>query len=48
MYVTMREGGIDTSIIHIFILIQEQFTLEQYYYIAIYRKQIPTVWLARE
>ena len=44
----MGEGGIDVSISHICILIQEQFTLEQYYYMAIYREQIPIVWLARK
>ena len=30
------------------IKIQEQYTLEQYYYIALYRQKIPTAWLERE
>ena len=30
------------------IKIQQQYTLEQYYYIALYRQQILTVWLGRE
>ena len=36
------------SIIHACILkIQEQYAVEKYY-IALYRQQIPTVWLGRE
>ena len=44
------EGGIDISIIHVCILkfISNIITLEQYYYIALYRQQIATVWLGRE
>ena len=34
--------------ISLYIKIQEQYTLEEYYYIALYRQQIPTVWLGRE
>ena len=45
--------GVDISIIHfylsfMYIKIQEQYILEQYFYIALYRQQIPTVWLGRE
>ena len=32
----------------LYLKIQQQFTLEQYYYIALYRQQILTVWLGRE
>ena len=32
----------------LYIKIQEQYTLEQYYYIALYKQQIPTVWLRKE
>ena len=31
-----------------YIKIQEQYKLEQYCYIALYRQQILTVWLGRE
>ena len=45
--------GADISIIHfylsfMYIKIQEQYILERYFYIALYRQQIPTVWFARE
>ena len=33
---------------YLYIKIQEQYALEQYYYIALYRQQIVTVWLGRE
>ena len=32
----------------LYIKIQKQYTLEQYYYTALYRQQIPTVWFGRE
>ena len=32
----------------LYIKIQEQHTLEKYYYIALYRQKIVTVWLGRE
>ena len=44
----MERWGVDISILHTCILMQEQHALEQYYYFAIYRKQIPAVWLAKE
>ena len=45
--------GVDISIIHfylsfIYIKIQEQYILEKYFYIPLYRQQIPTIWLGRE
>ena len=32
----------------LYIKIQEQYTLEQYYYIRLYRQQILAVWLGME
>ena len=45
--------GVDISIIQLYlsfmyIKIQEQYVLEQYFYIALYRQQILTVWFGRE
>ena len=53
MHVCDYWEGVDISIIHFYlplmcIIIQEQNILEQYFYIALYRRKIPTVWLERE
>ena len=53
MHVCDYWEGVDISIIHfylslMYIKIQEQNILGQYFYIALYRQQIPTVWLGRE
>ena len=42
------EGRGDIFVNHACLEIQEQYTLEQYYYIPLYRQQILTVWFGRE
>ena len=53
MHVCDYWEGVDISIIHfylslMYIEIQEQNILEQYFYITLYRQQMPRVWLERE